>query len=118
MWRMNSNFKSKKLNHQQQCLLLPFFLLIASLPQFTVGKLRDSKPYWCGSQQVSIEFTGSPVVSEIRPNELRISWQNSLKDGGKCVDQYWVKYWETSKPIDYQMSPIKESFFDKLCNCV
>ena len=72
------------------------FLLFLSIISFFVQCIEG---YCYGSPR----FTGSPVVTEFQSNELRVSWKGIVYQRD-CIDQFWVKYWEKSKPIAYKMS--------------
>ena len=74
----------------KQYLLLLFLSMISFFVRYIEG--------YCYSR-----FTDSPVVTEFQFNELRVSWKGIVKNK-YCIDQFWVKYWEKSKPIAYKMS--------------
>ena len=76
----------------KQYLFLLFLWMISFFVQYIEGY------YYCYPR-----FTDSPVVTEFQPNELRVSWKGILSDKS-CVGLIWVKYWEKSKPIAYEMS--------------
>ena len=53
-------------------------------------------------------FTGPPVVSEIQPNVVRVSWAE-IVENKKCADNFLVKYWKQEEPKGYKFSNMTDS---------
>lgn len=73
--------------------MLSLLPLIAFLPQFSYAYCSNRNP----------SFLSPPVLSEVPPNMLRVSWENIVKNT-ECVDNFLVKYWEKSNPVDFKMT--------------
>ena len=58
-------------------------------------------------------FTSPPVVSEIQPNVVRVSWAE-IVENKKCADNFLVKYWKQEEPKGYKFSNMTDSNADFL----
>ena len=68
---------------------------------------------YCWQTGWNPSFTGPPVVSEIQPNVLRVSWAG-IVTRKNCTDSFLVKYWRQNHPSNYQISDKTDSNADFL----
>ena len=68
---------------------------------------------YCWQSGWNPSFTGPPVVSEIRPNVLRVSWEG-IVTRKSCADSFVVKYWTQDPYRDFNMSDVTDSNADFL----
>ena len=66
---------------------------------------------YCWQTGWNPSFTGPPVVSEIQPNVVRVSWAE-IVENKKCADNFLVKYWKQNHPEDYKMSNMTDANAD------
>ena len=58
---------------------------------------------YCWQSGWNPSFTGPPMVSEIQPNVVRVSWEG-IVTRKKCADSFLVKYWKQNRPQGFKMS--------------
>ena len=58
---------------------------------------------YCWQSGWNPSFTGPPVVSEIQPNVVRVSWAG-IVTRKNCSDSFLVKYWKQNQPASYKLS--------------
>ena len=58
---------------------------------------------YCWQSGWNPSFTALPLVSEIQPNVVRVSWEGIVTKK-KCADNFLVKYWKQNHPEDYELS--------------
>ena len=69
-------------------------------------------PACCWQNGLHPTFTGPPVVSEIQPYVVRVSWAD-IVDHKMCADSFFVKYWKHDEPNGYKITKgTKADFVD------
>ena len=84
------------------------FLNLISIVQPNVSDC----PACCWQNGLHPTFTGHPVVSQIQPFAVRVSWAD-IVDHKMCADSFLVKYWKHDEPNVYKITKgTKADFVD------
>jgi len=56
-------------------------------------------------------FNGTPKVEQVDIRTVKVSWKG-ITTQTECADQFLVKYWESTSPLDYHLSdPVNNDKF-------
>jgi len=95
----NSGFN---MNLQQMISAALLFLVISFVP------LANG---YCWQPGKNPGFNGIPKVEQVDIRTVKVSW-NGITTQTECADQFLVKYWESTSPLDYHLSdPVNNDEF-------
>ena len=70
-------------------------------------------PACCWQNGLNPTFTGPPVVSQIQPYVVRVSWAD-IVDYKMCTDSFLVKYWKHDEPNGYKLTRGTKADFEDI----
>jgi len=71
-----------------------FIVVISFVPKISA---------YCWEPGQNPSFSGAPIVTQIDLSTLKVSW-NNLVSRVDCADNFIVKYWKDTDPINYEMT--------------
>ena len=67
-------------------------------------------PACCKQNGLHPKFTGPPLVSQIQPFAVRVSWAD-IVERKMCANSFMVKYWKHDVPNNYKMTKATKADF-------
>ena len=103
---------------RQVCLIYTFNLVIVLyhfvfLTLIWLISFAKQHPAYCLKNRLHPSFTSPPVVTQLQPHVVRVSWADII-DHKRCVDSFFVTYWSHDEPDTYKVTKSTNADFEDI----